>query len=64
LLLCEPLYCHRDRLRPWKPDTELPRKLAFLNEGRREAVDQRNVLSYAINSQLKAYFPPALELLD
>ena len=30
-----------------------------MNEGRREAVDQRNVLSYAINSQLKAYFPPA-----
>jgi transposase len=62
-LLCELLYCHRDRLRAWKADSELTRKLAFFNEGRREAVDQRTYLSNAIKSQLKVYFPLALELL-
>src|SRR5215471_8886272 len=63
-LLSELLYCHRDRLKAWKPDTELNRKLAFFNEGRREAVDQCTRLSNAIKSQLKVYFPLALELLD
>jgi transposase len=63
-LLCELVYCHRDRLRAWKPDTELTRKLAFFNEGRREAVDDCSRLSNAIQSQLKVYFPLALELLD
>jgi transposase len=63
-LLCELLYCHRDRLRAWKPDAVLTRKLAFFNEGRREAVDQRTGLSNAIKSQLKVYFPLALELLN
>lgn len=63
-LLCELLYCHRDRLRAWKPDSELTRKLAFFNEGRREAVDQRSRLSNKIKSQLRVYFPLALELLD
>ena len=55
-LLCELLYCHHDRLRAWKPDSELNRKLAFFNEGRREAVDQRTRLSNAIKSQLKSIF--------
>jgi len=63
-LLCELLYCHRERLRALKPDSVLSRKLNFFNEGRREAVDQRNRLSNAIKSQLKVYFPLALELLD
>jgi hypothetical protein len=63
-LLCELLYCHRDRLRAWKADSALTRKLAFFNEGRREAVEQRTGLSNAIKSQLKVYFPLALELLN
>jgi transposase len=63
-LLCELLYCHRDRLRGWKADSALTRKLAFFNEGRREAVDERTRLSNAIKSQLKVYFPLALDLLD
>jgi transposase len=36
-LLCELVMCHRDRLKAWKPDTELTRKLATLNEDRRQA---------------------------
>jgi transposase len=62
-LICELLYCHRDRLKAWKPDDELTRKLAFLNEGRRKAVDQRTQLANEIKSQLKIYFPLALEVL-
>ena len=63
-LLCELLYCHRDRLKVWKPEDELTRKLAFLNEGRRKAVDQRTQLANEIKSQLKVYFPLALQVLD
>jgi len=63
-LLNELLFCHGDRLRALKPDSELGRKLSFFNQGRREAVDQRTRLSHVIKSQLKVYFPLALELLD
>jgi transposase len=63
-LLCELLYCHRDRLKAWKADDELTRKLGFLNEGRRKAVDQRTQLANEIKSQLKVYFPLALQVLN
>jgi transposase len=63
-LLCELLYCHRDRLKVWKADDELTRKLAFLNEDRRKAVDHRTQLANEIKSQLKVYFPLALQVLD
>ena len=63
-LICELLYYHGDRLKAWKPDDELTRKLAFLNEGRRKAVDQRTQLANEIKSQLKVYFPLALQVLD
>ena len=63
-LICELLYCHRDRLKAWKPDDELTRKLTFLNEGRRKAVDQRTQLANEMKSQLKVYFPLALQVLD
>jgi hypothetical protein len=53
-LICELLYCHRDRLKAWKPDDELTRKLAFLNEARRKAVDQRTQLAHEIKSQLRS----------
>jgi transposase len=62
--LCELLYCHRDRFKAWKPDDELTRRLGFLNEGRRKAVDQRTQLANEIKSQLKVYFPLALQVLD
>jgi hypothetical protein len=58
------LYCHRDRLKAWNPDDELTRKLGFLNEGRRKAVDQRTELANEIKSQLKVYFPLALQVFD
>lgn len=54
---------HRDRLRPWKPDDEHTRTIAFLAEGRRKAVDERTRLTSRLRSTLKIYFPQALELL-
>ena len=63
-LLSELLLCHRDRLRAWKPDDQLTRELASLNEGRRNAVDRRSELANEIKSQLKLYFPVALQILQ
>ena len=63
-LLSELLMCHRDRLKAWKPDDQLTRELATLNEGRRNAVNRRTELANEIKSQLKLYFPVALKILD
>src|SRR5277367_2696768 len=63
-LLSELVMCHRDRLKVWKPDDQLTRELAILNEGRRNAVDRRSKLANEIKSQLKLYFPLALQILD
>jgi transposase len=63
-LLSELLMCHRDRLRAWKPDDQLTRELAILNEGRRNAVDRRSKLANEIKSELKLYFPLALQILQ
>lgn len=63
-LLCELVMCHRDRLKAWKPDTQLTRKLATLNEDRRQAVERRTRLANGIKSTLKVYFPLALQVLD
>src|SRR5689334_18145111 len=60
----ELVMCHRDRLKAWKPDDQLTRELASLNEGRRNAVDRRTELANEIKSQLKLYFPLALQILD
>src|SRR6202795_3353515 len=56
-LLSELVMCHRDRLKAWKPDDQLTRELASLNEGRRNAVNRRTELANEIKSQLKFYFP-------
>jgi len=63
-LLSELVMCHRDRLKAWKPDDQLTRELATLNEGRRNAVDRRTELANEIKSQLKLYFPVALQVLE
>jgi transposase len=63
-LLSEFVMCHRDRLKAWKPDDQLTRELATLNEGRRNAVDRRTDLANEIKSELKLYFPLALQVLD
>jgi hypothetical protein len=63
-LLSELVMCHRDRLKAWKPDDQLTRELATLNEGRRHAVNRRTELANEIKSQLKLYFPVALQILE
>ena len=63
-LLSELVMCHRDRLKVWKPDDQMTRELATLNEGRRNAVDRRTELANEIKSQLKLYFPVALQVLE
>lgn len=60
-LLADLVARHRDRFRPWRPDTEQTRKLALLVEARRQAVDLRTQLSNALTCALKNYFPQALQ---
>ena len=62
-LLLEWVLKHRDRLRPWKPDTEQTRHLALLNEQRRHFVDHRTRLTNELLSHLKAIFPQAVDLV-
>lgn len=60
-LLRELLAKHRDRLRPWLPDSEPTRALRRLVESRRHAVDLRTKLTQQLTAALKEYFPQALE---
>lgn len=61
-LLREMVSMHRDRLRPWKPEDEITRTVAVLTEARRKAVDERTRLTNRLRSELKTFFPQALEL--
>lgn len=60
-LLLELLVKHRDRLKPLIPDGVETRKLARLTEARRDAVHLRTKLTQQLRSELKGYFPQALE---
>lgn len=62
-LLLELLQKHRDRLHPWTPDDSQTRALARLVEARRKAVDQRTQIVQRLGSELKGYFPQALDLV-
>jgi len=63
-LLCQFGRLHLDGLKPWQPDDALTRKLALLNEDRRQAIEKRSALANELKSALKIYYPLALELLD
>lgn len=63
-LLSEIVYLHASRLKLWKPEPEQSRKLALLCQKRRQCVDDRTRLSNQIKSELKGYYPLALELLE
>lgn len=60
-LALELLAKHRDRLKPWKPDTPETRALQRLVEARRGAVDMRTQLTQQLRATLKGYFPQAPE---
>ncbi len=59
-LLRELLVKHRDRLRPWKPDTPETRALQRLVGSRRKTVDLQTKLTQQLRAALKEYFPQAL----
>ena len=58
--LLEFLLKHRDRLRPWRPDTAQTRELQFLVEDRRALVDEKTRCLNRLTQRLKLYFPQAL----
>ncbi len=62
-LLREFVVVHNDRLRPWKPDNEITRTIAFLAESRRKTVEERTRQTNRLRSILKFYFPQAIQLV-
>ncbi len=63
-LLLDLLRRHRDRLRPWEPDTVETRTLDFLVEDRRKLVNERTRQTNRLTAGLKLYFPQVLEWFD
>lgn len=61
VLILDLLYTHRDRLRPFHPDTVETRTLQLLVEARREAVDDKTRYLNRLTAQLKMFFPQVLE---
>jgi len=55
--------CHRDRLRPLKPQDAGTRTLLGLTEKRRHLVDSRTVAVNQAHAELKCYYPLARDLL-
>jgi len=62
-VLLELLVHHRPVLRAFTADTELTRRLGALVEIRRRLVNERTNLTQELISDLKLYFPQALELI-
>jgi transposase len=52
---------HLSKLRVWKPEAAITRKLRLLCEARRKFVDRRTALTHELSAALKSYFPQALE---
>jgi transposase len=61
-LICEMMRTHPDRMRPLRMQDPETQALKLLNEKRRKLVDLRTRLVEQLISQLKEYFPQALEL--
>ncbi len=60
-LLLDLLCKHRERCRPWIPDTVETRLIQLLSEDRRTIVNQQTALTNQLEARLKGYFPQALE---
>jgi transposase len=56
-LLLDLLVCHRERLRPWQPDTQETRLLQLLVENRRQLVDEKTRHVLRLTDCVKQYFP-------
>jgi len=59
-ILLDLLFKHRDKLRPWKPDTQQTRELQFVVEDRRKLVDEKTRCLNRLTARLKMYFPQIL----
>lgn len=59
--LVELLLHHRDRLKPWLPDSEQTRELQLLVEHRRRLVGDQTRISNRLTALLKGYFPQVLQ---
>jgi len=62
-LLMDLIYCHRDRFRPWYPDTVATRKIQMLSEYRRDLVNDQTARTNRLEALLKGYYPQALNLV-
>ncbi len=52
---------HLSKLRVWKPEAVITRRLRLLCEARRKFVDRRTGLTHELSAALKSYFPQALQ---
>ncbi len=59
-LLLDLIYRHRERYRPWAPDTVKTRTIQLLSEHRRRVVNNQTALTNRLEALLKGYFPQAL----
>lgn len=53
---------YHNQLRPWTPDNEHTRTIAFLVEGRRKTITERTRMTNRLRATLKMYFPQAIDL--
>jgi transposase len=60
-LLLDLVLLHRERLRPWVPDSAQTRTIQLLVEQRRKLIGDRTRLINRITSLVKMYFPQALD---
>lgn len=63
-LILEFVSAHRSKLRVWRADDAVTRKLRLLVEGRRTLVNQRTSAGQALTAALKQFFPQVLTWLD
>lgn len=63
-LILEFVSAHRSKLRVWRADDAITRKLRLLVEGRRTLVNQRTSTSQALTAALKQFFPQVLTWFD
>lgn len=53
---------YHNQLRPWTPDNEHTRTIAFLVEGRRKTINDRTRMTNRLRATLKMYYPQAIDL--
>ena len=63
-LILEFVSAHRLKLRVWRADDAITRKLRLLVEGRRTLVNQRTSTAQALTAALKQFFPQILTWFD